>query len=434
VNNDWLDIAVLEDYLDGKLDAKTMNRVEREALEDPFVAEALAGLSMSPKRSLESLSLLQKQLHERVAEHHSAKKATVITWQRLSIAAAAAVIFISVGIIFWMKQVNYQEIASKQPKKIDVNIAPKVSSDSVIEKTDAVATVKIESTDKASAEIDKALKAAKTNNYAATLKPKHSVIVSSKVFKQAVPNNDEVAISAAPVLAKQGVQLSTSALILPSSKNVIRGTVVEAETGKPLENVQVKLEGTQFFTTTGKGGEFIINVDSSMRMQKVIANYIGFNKAETLVKVNEPVAISLQEDNKSLNEVVVVGYGAQRKRALTGSVTTIRSKEIKDTLSGTGQLLQGKVAGLNIETASPVDGWIAFREYIIKENRYNHELKKNESVELEFNIRRNKPTNIKIIKGLEDKYNKEAIRLLKDGPKWNQPTSGNSKISVLIDF
>ena len=51
MNKDWLDIGTLEDYLDGKLDTKTMNRVEREALEDPFVAEALAGLSESPKRS-----------------------------------------------------------------------------------------------------------------------------------------------------------------------------------------------------------------------------------------------------------------------------------------------------------------------------------------------------------------------------------------------
>ena len=95
MNKDWLDIAVLEDYLDGKLDPRMMNRVEREALEDPFVAEALAGLSASPKRSLESISLLQKQLQERVAEHQHIKKTSVITWQRLSIAATAAVLFIS---------------------------------------------------------------------------------------------------------------------------------------------------------------------------------------------------------------------------------------------------------------------------------------------------------------------------------------------------
>lgn len=103
MNKDWLATAVLEDYLDGKLDASAMHQVERHALEDPFVAEALAGLSESPKRSLQSISLLQKQLHERIAQQKTHKKERVVTWQRLSIAAAAAVIFILVSIIFWMK-------------------------------------------------------------------------------------------------------------------------------------------------------------------------------------------------------------------------------------------------------------------------------------------------------------------------------------------
>ncbi len=120
MNKDWLDIDVLEDYLDGKLDAKTMNRVEREALEDPFVAEALAGLSTSPKRSLQSISLLQKQLHERVAEHKNFKKTSVITWQRLSIAAAAGLLFITAGILFWMN--HFQQNKKQADQAVEVNI------------------------------------------------------------------------------------------------------------------------------------------------------------------------------------------------------------------------------------------------------------------------------------------------------------------------
>ena len=103
MNKDWLATAVLEDYLDGKLDAAAMHQVELHALEDPFVAEALAGLSESPKRSLQTISLLQKQLHDRVAQQKTHKKQSVYTWQRLSIAAAAAVLFIAVSIVFWMK-------------------------------------------------------------------------------------------------------------------------------------------------------------------------------------------------------------------------------------------------------------------------------------------------------------------------------------------
>jgi hypothetical protein len=124
VNNDWLDVDVLEDYLDGKLDAKMMNRVERLSLEDPFVAQALAGLSESPKRSLNALSLLQKQLEIRIAGQQESKKRSVITWQRLSIAATAAVIFVAVSIMFWMRQNNAFKEAAKASAVVEVNLDP----------------------------------------------------------------------------------------------------------------------------------------------------------------------------------------------------------------------------------------------------------------------------------------------------------------------
>jgi hypothetical protein len=121
-HNDWLDIDLLEDYLDGKLDAKMMYRVERESLEDPFVAQALAGLSQSPKRSRQSLSLLQKQLEARVANQEVVKKDAIITWQRLSIAATAALIFLLGSIMFWMKYSNSQK--SKATAVVEVNLDP----------------------------------------------------------------------------------------------------------------------------------------------------------------------------------------------------------------------------------------------------------------------------------------------------------------------
>jgi TonB family protein len=125
VNSDWIDIELLEDYLDGKLDSKAMHRIEREALEDPFVAQALAGLSESPRRGVQTVSLLQKQLYERIAEQQVVKKESVFTWQRLSVAAAAAVMFISVSIVFFMRDKEARDrIAKTQPKRVEVNIAP----------------------------------------------------------------------------------------------------------------------------------------------------------------------------------------------------------------------------------------------------------------------------------------------------------------------
>lgn len=125
MNRDWSDIALLEDYLDGKLDGKTMHQVEKQALEDPFVAQALAGLSESRGNAGQSVSLLQKQLYERIAQHQEGKKTKVLTWQRLSVGAAAAVMFITVSIIFVMREKQHrQQLAGSKPKQVEVSLAP----------------------------------------------------------------------------------------------------------------------------------------------------------------------------------------------------------------------------------------------------------------------------------------------------------------------
>ena len=129
-NSDWLDIDVLDDYLEGKLDSITMHKVERVSLEDPFVAQALAGL-MEVKSRTHTLSTLQKKLKERVANKPVERKRMHIGSHRLSIAAAAAVLFITVSILFWMKEANRREqaqIAAGKASNVEVNIQPEVAS------------------------------------------------------------------------------------------------------------------------------------------------------------------------------------------------------------------------------------------------------------------------------------------------------------------
>lgn len=161
--NGLLDINLLEDYLDGKLDAKTMHQVEKLSLEDPFVAEALAGLSQSPLRS-QSLSLLQKKLHQRIAQKPIENKKWTITTQRLSIGSAAAVLFITVSLLFWMKENSRKQIEANQVKNVKIEIAP--NSKTVTEILPPV---------KQDVEIDKALADAKINTYVGIKKPKSIV-------------------------------------------------------------------------------------------------------------------------------------------------------------------------------------------------------------------------------------------------------------------
>ena len=100
-------------YLEGKLDHEEMHRLEKEALTDPFLWEALEGYTHASNPGTE-LSILQRQLHERIVHLQENKKVFDFTWQRLSVAASASVLFITAGILFWMNVNRPGPLTEKQ--------------------------------------------------------------------------------------------------------------------------------------------------------------------------------------------------------------------------------------------------------------------------------------------------------------------------------
>lgn len=457
MNNDWLDIGVLEDYLDGKLDAKTMNRVEREALEDPFVAEALAGLSASPKRSLQSISLLQKQLQERIAGQQESKKTKVITWQRLSIAATAAVMFIAVSIVFWMKETAHQNQLAKQPKSVDVTIAPVVPEPAPPVATDGLAKLKTDpkkdaaeienaDVDPRTVEIDRAVRAAKTNAYAANRKAKVAPAPVADAVPQllnevvvvgyaAPPQRKSVAYSSTTISAAKEMPLGNVALAAPGkliSPLVLTGKVTSASDGLPLSGVSVTVEGTKLAAFTDAEGRFSIPADSNIKGEKVVLNYIGFNAKVIPAQLNEPMNIRLAQSNTALAEVVVTVNAAQRSKKTTDS-NRINAEN-------SGNVLSGKVAGVQIidhkESVSlPDGGWNKWARYIRRKSKFNEGPVLNRQVVLSFIIGADrKATDIKVLIGIDEAYNEEAKRLVLDGPKWKVPANPTDRVMLSIVF
>lgn len=101
MSTNYPDSLMIRAYLEGKLDHEEMYRLEKQALADPFLWEALEGYAHISNPGTE-LSILQRQLHERIVHLQENKKVYDLTWQRLSVAASAAVLFITAGILFWM--------------------------------------------------------------------------------------------------------------------------------------------------------------------------------------------------------------------------------------------------------------------------------------------------------------------------------------------
>ncbi|GGN07129.1 SusC/RagA family TonB-linked outer membrane protein [Dyadobacter beijingensis] len=129
---------------------------------------------------------------------------------------------------------------------------------------------------------------------------------------------------------------------------LIKGQVLGGD-GKPLVGVTVIVKATKMGTTTDADGNFSLNATDT---DVLVFSYIGFDTKEVLVGKQSTISVSLAESNTTLNEVAVVGYGQQSRKNLTSAVSTVKREELNNgAITDVGQLLQGKVPGLNI-TAS----------------------------------------------------------------------------------
>lgn len=149
--------------------------------------------------------------------------------------------------------------------------------------------------------------------------------------------------------------LFSSALLLVSSltfaQSNVSGTVKDAN-GEPLIGVSVLEVGTQNGAVTDMYGNYKLNVKPGAKLK---ISYIGFTPQT--VKAGSNSQIVLQEDNTTLNEVVVVGYGTMRRKDVTSSITTVKAEDLnRGVFTDPGQMLQGKVPGLVVSSTADPNG------------------------------------------------------------------------------
>ncbi len=134
---------------------------------------------------------------------------------------------------------------------------------------------------------------------------------------------------------------------------------VSDQSGAELIGVNILLKGTITGTITDLNGAFSIAVPESSENPVLVISYIGFSTQEITVGESSSLDIVLKEAAEDLEEVVVIGYGIQKKIDLTGSVSNVNTEELKTVpLASIGQALQGRAAGVNItqNTGMPGEG------------------------------------------------------------------------------
>ncbi len=143
-------------------------------------------------------------------------------------------------------------------------------------------------------------------------------------------------------------------LLLPISvlaQSVFNGTVVDRATGQPLPGVNVQVQGTNTGSATDFDGAFKLN---NVKVgAKVTFSFVGYEKATITFNGQKDLKVVIEESSSKLSEVVIqVGYGTAKKKDLTGSTTTITTKDFNKGANVTAEnLLNGRVAGLTINTS-----------------------------------------------------------------------------------
>ncbi len=158
-----------------------------------------------------------------------------------------------------------------------------------------------------------------------------------------------------------GIALLT-ALPLAAQNRTVTGTVTDARSGEPLVGVTVTIQGTTLGATTGLDGVYTLQFPADLAGGGILHfNYLGYNPVQETIGSRTAVDVQLAEEARSLDAVVVIGYGTATKKELTGSVASLGSDDMNTgSFTSAAGLLQGKVAGLTVTNPSGGDPAASF--------------------------------------------------------------------------
>ncbi|MDR3062343.1 MAG: carboxypeptidase-like regulatory domain-containing protein [Dysgonamonadaceae bacterium] len=378
----------LLDYIKGYRKGKNAHRIERQAMEDPFLEEALDGFDSVEGNHAKQIEALQKRISKKLQP----KTYHLRTWS----IAAGILICISIGgyflVQYFPKPDLHSVVAYKEEIKSDENTAIVLNESVEIEPYTL------------------------TEEKTIPLRPKEKdKLEDVKIKMEKMP----VSVDALPVTSIQTKkpeailkhpyayqEITGEVAGILSKVHLIGGKVVDRE-GEPLAGVSITQKGTQLGAVTGIDGTFSLNTNNNNPLE---ARYLGFESKEFSIDTSKMMLITMAENRQMLDEVVVLGYGTQIK-GITGSVDASRQKP------------------------SPLMGMKAYQKYIgnsmIRPTDSECAGKKG-TVVLEFSVdAKGNPINIVVKKSICISLDMEALRLLQQGPKW---TTGTGTVELKVKF
>jgi len=438
----------IERYLKGELTPAEMHALERNALSDPFLAEALEGAAGIPTDELEAdLHALQASLKERI---QSPREKVVPMWAwPMRIAAGLALLAVSGFIIYSFLQsnnapddlaVNKETVAPAEKKTEETKPEQIPSEDKGISKSQppSLGLSKVDKDEEQAVQERVELKVPEYTE--ARPQPVEEPVVTERAagitsadeqvsgeaaadkfdddeVSKALKESEPVAITpmrapeakaglkredaklafrtaiADTVVRDKAIKLEPAMNGFISDTRVIRGQVRSAEEGVGLPGVNVMVKAVNIGTVTDMQGNYELTTENT-KDTELVFSFIGMQSKEVDANADK-VDVELEQDVSQLSEVVVVGYGAEN----------ITEKESP-----------------TIEFATPEGGRVAYKQYLEKNIKYPELALQNEiegKVTIQFTVEPSgKLTDFKVLKGIGYGCDEEVIRLIKAGPKW----------------
>jgi TonB family protein len=417
----------IEKYFNGELTPAEMHALEKKALSDPFLADALEGGSQVPPREFSGdLAGLRERMGSR-----DKKVVPIWAWPMRIAAGIAVVGVVAYLVIRPFGDSNRERIAeNKITQKGPETTAPKPVEE---EQNDD----QINQSGKAGAESEKKDETQSDNAPPPVVQERNSTSDVAPEKREAehvgeqdvglsetstmaagadhqVPPTESIPSAARGYISSQAPLDVLEKSVLPANKKVITGTVLDAEDGRAIPGVNVLVNGTTTGTTTDEDGKYVIATDSLEA--GLLFTFIGYENKVVDAITTPNLDVMLDPDIAELNEVVVVGYGGTKRDDLDADPI--------------------------IEIAEPAGGRKAYKQYLAENLRYPEQALNNSvegRVTVQFTIEpTGKMTDFKILKGLGYGCEEEVIRLIQQGPRW-KPSRRNTepvtdKVKVRMKF
>jgi CarboxypepD_reg-like domain len=439
-NSNQFSAEDIQRYLKGQMSAQEMHAIETAALDDPFLADAIEGfetaMAAGKEESIQKgLMELEERFDKRVKPTRELVPLIQSKWWKI---AAAALIVIITGVAFynnWIKPeatkdalaVHKAQLKDSSAVQQSKQKGPATSANSLIQQNGVDTPSSTEISQSAEIKSSPPLEINKSKPGKELSKERNTAIPKAEedgkddfAGRIAIADSTREEVTSKPLTsdkdsrnAEKALESKVSGLYtrdqVSRQLNSFSGRVVDPE-NKPLPNASLQVMSNNTRLVTDQAGNFNFTDKDSVVTVKV--DMVGFEhgnfRLQNSVASNKLVLEPIKE---SLDEVVIVGYGNQRKKDITK-------------------------ATVKVQDAVPQIGWIEYEKYLEKNKKppVNNPLMTGEVV-VSFVVKRwGSLSDFKIEKSMSKDYDAEAIRLIREGPAWKLLRGYKSRITVIVNF